>query len=225
MYEWDFSVILDNYHLLLYGLLNTLKITSISVCFGLIIGLLLALLRMSNNRLLSFPVGILIEFLRTTPSLAQLFWAFYALPLLIDIKMTPFLAAIVTFTMQSSAFFAEVFRGGVNSIERTQWEGAQAIGMNFRQSMSRIILPQAVKNMIQPFFDRIIELMKITAIVAAVAYSDLLYQANDLAMKTFRPLEVFTTVALIYFVCIFLMSLLTRAIERRVAVTGDTTIR
>ena len=86
-------------------------------------------------------MGILIEFFRTTPPIVQLFWFFFALPMLSGIEMDPFRASLVTFSIQSSAFFAEVFRGGIVSIERGQWEAAQAIGMSYLESMRRIILP------------------------------------------------------------------------------------
>ncbi len=139
---------------------------------------------------------------RTTPPLVQLFWFFFALPLIAGIEMTPFMAAAVTFSIQSAAFFAEVFRAGIHSIERGQWDGARAIGMTATQALRRIVLPQAVKRMIPAFLERAIELMKTTTLVATIAYADLLFAANEIAQKTFRPLETFTVVALIYFVVI-----------------------
>jgi polar amino acid transport system permease protein len=154
-----------------------------------------------------------------------LFWFFFALPILMDIQMTPFLAAAITFSIQSSAFFAEVFRAGIVSIERGQWEAARAIGMERPQAMRRIILPQAVKRMIPAFTERSIELMKTTTLVATVSYADLLYQANELAQKSFRPIEVFTATALIYFVVIFGLSLCVQAVERKLAISGDSTVR
>jgi polar amino acid transport system permease protein len=134
-------------------------------------------------------------------------------------------AAAITFSIQSSAFFAEVFRGGIVSIERGQWEAARAIGMNERQLMRRVVLPQAVRRMFPAFMERSIELMKTTTLVATISYSDLLFQANELAQKTFRPLEVFTVAALIYFLVICLFSIVAQAFERRLAVAGDNTVR
>jgi polar amino acid transport system permease protein len=138
--------------------------------------------------------------------------------------MTPLVASVVTFSIQSSAFFAEVFRAGIISIEQGQWEGARALGMNYRQMMRRIILPQAVKRMIPAFLERSIELLKTTALVSAVAFSDLLFQANDLAQKTFRPLEVFTVTAVLYFVTIYPISILVRVGERWLARSGESTV-
>lgn len=224
MYRWDFSPVAANADLLVAGLLNTLKVTGTALVFGVALGLVLALLRLSQHRLASWPAGFVIEVFRTTPPLVQLFWFFFALPLIVGIEMTPFMAAAVTFSIQSAAFFAEVFRAGIVSIERGQWEGARAIGMTHGQTLHRIVLPQAVKRMIPAFMERAIELMKTTTLVATISYADLLFAANEIAQKTFRPLETFTVVALIYFVVIFAVSLIARQVERRLAVSGELTV-
>lgn len=224
MYQWDFTPVLANADILAAGLLNTLRLTGTALTIGIPLGLGLALLRLSRWRALSWPAGFLIEFFRTTPPLVQLFWFFFALPILIQVEMTPFIAAALTFSIQSAAFFAEVFRAGIVSIDRGQSEAARALGMTGAQAMRRVILPQAVKRMIPAFMERSIELMKTTTLVATVSYADLLFQANELAQKTFRPLEVFTVTALIYFTVIYGASLLVHRIERRLAVSGETTV-
>ncbi len=225
MYKWDFTPVLANADLLAAGLVNTLKITGTSLACGLVLGLGLALLRLSRHRWASWPAGFVIEVFRTTTPLVQLFWFFFALPLIVGIEMTPFMAAVVTFSIQSAAFFAEVFRAGIVSIERGQWDGARAIGMTHGQALRRIVLPQAVKRMIPAFMERTIELMKTTTLVATIAYADLLYAANEISQKTFRPLETFTVVALIYFVVITAFSLVARRLERRMAISGESTVR
>lgn len=222
-YQWDFTPVVANAPLLAQGLLNTLKVTSTALVFGVMLGLVLALMRLSPRRYLAWPAGFIIEVFRTTPPLVQLFWFFFALPLIVGIEMTPFMAASVTFSIQSAAFFAEVFRGGIVSIERGQWDGARAIGMTHGQALRRIILPQAVKRMIPAFMERAIELMKTTTLVATIAYADLLFAANEISQKTFRPLETFTVAALIYFIVITTFSLLARRFERRWAASGEST--
>lgn len=223
-YKWDFTPVMANAPLLAEGLVNTLKVTGTALSCGLVLGLGLALMRLSPRRWLAWPAGFVIEVFRTTPPLVQLFWFFFALPMIIGIEMTPFLAAAVTFSIQSSAFFAEVFRGGIVSIERGQWEGAMAIGMTRRQALHRIVLPQAVKRMIPAFLERSIELMKTTTLVATIAYADLLFAANEISQKSFRPLETFTVVALIYFLVITAFSLIARRFERRLSVSGEATV-
>jgi polar amino acid transport system permease protein len=224
MYQWDFTPVLANSGLLAAGLGNTLKLTATALAFGVPLGLGLALLRLSRLRTLSMPAGFIVEFFRTTPPLVQLFWFFFALPILIQVEMTPFVAAALTFSIQSAAFFAEVFRAGIVSIDRGQSEAARALGMTGAQAMRRVILPQAVKRMIPAFMERSIELMKTTTLVATVSYADLLFQANEVAQKTFRPLEVFTVTALIYFTVIYAASVVVHRIERRLAVSGETTV-
>lgn len=222
--EWDFTAAFGNIDLLLLGLLNTLKVTGLALAFGIPLGLMLALTRLTHLRPLSMLAAFIIEFFRTTPPLVQLFWFFFAFPILFDINMTAFTAAVVTFSIQSSAFFAEIFRSGIQSIDHGQWEGAKAIGMTRSQSLKRVILPQAVKRMIPAFMERSIELLKTTTLVSTIAYTDLMYQANDLAQRTFRPLEVYSVVALIYFVLIFSVSQFSILIERRLARSGEGTV-
>ncbi|QCK86336.1 amino acid ABC transporter permease [Phreatobacter aquaticus] len=221
MYRWDFTPIWAHGDLLLAGLGNTLVLTGVALAGGLPVGLALALARLSGNRLMAAPAGLVIEVFRTTPPLVQLFWFYFGLPIILKVEMTPYLAAALTFTIQSGAFFAEIFRAGIVSVDKGQSEAARAIGMSKAQAMRRIILPQAVKRMFPAMMERSIELMKTTTLVATVSYADLLYQANELAQKTFRPLEVFTAAALLYFVTITLVSALGALVERRMAQSGE----
>lgn len=222
-YDWDFAVVFADFDLLLWGLVNTLKVTGLALLFGVPLGLFLSLCRLYGNKLVRYPVGLLIEFLRSTPPIAQLFWFFFAMPILFGIEIDPFEASVLTFSLQSSAFFAEVFRGGIVSIDNGQWEAAKAIGMDRKSSLRRVILPQAVKRMVPAFLERAIELMKTTTLVSTISYADLLYQANNIAQSTYRSLEVFTVAAGMYFIVIFAFSLGVRLLEKRMARTGELT--
>lgn len=222
-YVWDFGAVFKHFDMLLAGLAGTLKVTGLALAFGIPIGLVLALLRLSQRRWISFPVGVAIEFLRSTPPLAQLFWVFFALPILTGTRIDPFDAAVITFALQSSAFFAEAFRAGIVSIERGQWEASRALGMRHEQTLRRIVLPQAIKRMIPVFMERAVELTKTTTLVGTVSYSDLLFKASEVAQQTYRPLEVYTVAALMYFAIIFPASLCVRQLERRLAVSGEST--
>jgi polar amino acid transport system permease protein len=224
VYRWDFAPVFVNAGLLAQGLANTLAVTGAALAFGIPLGLLLALMRLATRPALTWPAGFVIEFFRTTPPLVQLFWFYFALPILVRVEMTPFTAAVLTFSIQSSAFFAEVFRAGIVSVESGQWEAARALGMDRPQTLARVILPQAVKRMIPAFLERAIELFKTTTLVATISYADLLFAANEVAQKTFRPLEVFTVAALVYFFVIFAASLAVRRVERRLAVSGESTV-
>jgi polar amino acid transport system permease protein len=222
--EWNFAPVIGSLDILLLGLVNTLKVTGLALTLGVPLGLVLTLMRLSQFRPISMVSAFIIEFFRTTPPLVQLFWFFFAFPILFSINMTPYTAAVVTFSIQSSAFFAEIFRSGIQSIDHGQWEGSKAIGMTRNQSLRRVILPQAVKRMIPAFMERSIELLKTTTLVSTIAYTDLMYQANDIAQRTFRPLEVYTVVAVIYFVLIFGFSQMSIMVERRLAKSGEGTV-
>ena len=214
-YHWDFSVVWNHLPLLLKGLYGSFEVTAASLLFGLIVGLLAGLMRLSTRRPIAGLARVYITIFRSVPPLVQLFWAFYALPILLQIKFTPYQAAVLTLSLQSGSFFAEIFRGGIQSIERGQWEAGQAIGMRHLTLMRRIILPQAVKRMVLPFFVRTIELFKTTTLVSTIAYADLLYQAMVLTSQTFRPLEIYTAVAALYFMVITVASIGVRHYQRR----------
>ena len=214
-YEWDFSPVFRNSALLLEGLVNTLWLAAAAIVLGLVAGLALALMRRSGVKPLAWPAIAIIEFFRNTPPLVHFFWFFYALPILIGVSLSPFLAALLALTIQSGAFFAEVYRAGIDSIERGQWEAGRAIGMSYATLMRRIILPQAIRRMIPPFVERAFELTKTTALAATLAYGELLYRAMMLSSQTFRPLEIYTAVAVLYFAVLFLASLAMRVVEHR----------
>jgi polar amino acid transport system permease protein len=216
-FEWDFEFVLKFQSALWEGLLGTLKIGLVSLSFGAMVGLGLALMRLSRYRLLSFPATAVIEFFRTTPVLIQLFWVYFALPILIGVKLDAYAAAVITLSVQSGSFFAEVFRAGILSIDKSQWDGGRALGMTTRQLMRRIILPQAVRRMIPPFLERSFELMKATTQVATISYGELLYRAMILSSQLYRPLEVYTIVAVMYLVMLTAASLGIRHVERRLA--------
>jgi len=222
-YDWDFAIVLRDFDLLLLGLLNTLKVTGLALLFGVPLGLLLALARLYGNVVLRWVVGFVIEFLRSTPPIAQLFWIYFAMPLLIGVEINPFEASVITFSLQSSAFFAEVFRAGIMSIDRGQWEASKALGMERNQQLARVILPQAVKRMVPAFMERAIEVMKTTTLVGTIAYADLLYEAQSIAEETYRTLEIFTVAAAMYFVVIFICSMGVRRLEHHMARTGEIT--
>lgn len=214
-YEWDFGPVLRNSGLLLEGLANTLKLTAIALACGLVVGLVLALMRLSGRRSLAWPAIAVIEFFRNTPPLVHFFWVFYALPVASGIRLEPLAAAAIALTIQSGAFFAEIYRAGIASVERGLWDAGRAIGMSAPTLMRRIVMPIALRRMIAPLTERGFELVKTTALAATLAYGELLYQAMVIASRTFRPLEIYTAVAVIFFLVLFAASQVLRLVERR----------
>jgi len=219
-YQWDFGSVVKYGDMLLVGLAGTVKIAVISIVLGVIVGVVVALMRMAGNPWLRKPATAFVEFYRNTPPIVHFFWFFYALPIVIGVSLDPFVAAILALSTQSGAFYAEVFRGGIVSVERGQWEGAKALGMSYRMAMQRVIVPQALRRMVPPFVERSFELTKTTALASTLAYAELLYQAMQVNSITFRPMEVYTAVALLYFIVLFTASSLMRVVEYRLARAG-----
>jgi polar amino acid transport system permease protein len=214
-YSWDFGPVLERFDMLALGLLNTVKIAAVSIVLGVLVGLVLAMMRLSTRRWLNIPSLVFIEFYRNTPPIVHFFWFFYALPVMLAVSLDPYVAAVLALSTQSGAFYAEVFRGGIVSIERGQWEGGRALGMTHSALMRRVIVPQAIARMVPPFIERSFELLKTTALASTLAYADLLYQAMMVNSETFRPLEVYTTIALMYLVLLVTASQLARLAEAR----------
>jgi polar amino acid transport system permease protein len=216
-YQWDFYFLLRYAPLLWRGVLVTLGYTAATIFIGLIIGLLVGLGRLSRSRLLNIPLIAFIEVFRCTPLLVQIVWFYYALPVLLGIQIPAVLAGVLTLSCYTGAFYAEIFRGGIISIEQGQWDAARAMGLRRWHVMRLVILPQAIRRMIPPFVNQSITQLKNTSLVSTIAVPDLLYNGTLITADTYRPLEVYTVIAVIYFVLLFPSTLLAQAYERRLA--------
>jgi polar amino acid transport system permease protein len=216
-YAGDFSFLWAYRWLILAGLGVTIAYTVGTILLGLAIGLVTGLLRLSRNPMITAPLVAYVEIFRCTPLLVQIVWFYYALPVVLGIDIPAHLAAVLVLSLYTGAFYAEIIRGGVNSIERGQWDAARAIGMRRNQVMRHVILPQAVKRMIPPFMNQSIIQLKNTSLVSTIAVADLLYQGTIITAATYRPLEVYTMVAIIYFLVLFPLTLAAQQVERRLA--------
>jgi len=219
-YEPDFATILRDWDLLARGVRLTLALWAVAYALGLAGGLLLGLARISGRSALDWPATAWIEIFRNTPVLVQLVWFYYAFPVLTGLQMSGFAAAALGLTLNTSAYAAEIFRGGIASIARGQWEAGRALGMTRARLMRRIVLPQAVRRMVPAFTNRAVELGKVTSIASVIAVQELMYEARLLSANTFRPLEVFTVVAFLYFMAIYPMTLLSYRLEARLGRAG-----
>jgi polar amino acid transport system permease protein len=217
-YQWDFGTVWRHMDWLWAGAGGTLRLTAAALALATPLGLTLALLRLARIPGLSWLAVAYIDFFRTAAALVLVFWFFYAFPVLLRLDLDAFAAAALALGLQAAAYLAEVFRGGIVSIDRGQWEAARSLGMPYRTALRHVILPQAVRRMIPVFFTRAIELLKTTSLAAAIAYSELTYSASRLAAETYRPIETFAVVGLMYFVAIFGASQVVRQLERRLAV-------
>jgi polar amino acid transport system permease protein len=216
-YQWDFAFLLRYLPLLWKGVLVTLAYTAGSIFLGLIIGLVIGIGRLSRSKLLNIPLIAFIEAFRCTPLLVQIVWFYYALPVLVHVQIPAPVAATMVLSCYTGAFYAEIFRGGIISIEQGQWDAARALGLRPWPMMRKVILPQAIKRMVPPFVNQSITQLKNTSLVSTIAVPDLLYQGTLITADTYRPLEVYTVVALIYFAMLFPSTLLAQAYERYLA--------
>ena len=214
-YHWDFSFLWMYRWLLVTGLGVTVLYTVASILAGLVIGLVVGLMRLSRSWFVNAPLIAYIEAFRCTPLLVQIIWFYYAFPVLVGLDIPAAVAGFLVLSLYTGAFYAEIFRGGVLSIERGQWDAARAIGMRRRQVLRTVIMPQAIKRMIPPFMNQSIIQLKNTSLVSTIAVSDLLYQGTLITSATYRPLETYTTVAVIYFAVLFPLTLAAQAVERR----------
>lgn len=213
--RWDFASVFDNTDALLVGAAGTLRIFAICLVLGLSLGLLVGLGRYSRNRWIHIPATIFVEFFRNTPVLVQILWFYFALPILLPFQISPLAAASLGISLNSAAFSAEIYRGGIQSIETGQWDGARALGMRWSQAMRRIILPQALKRMLPALTNRAIEIFKMSTLASAVAYVELLQQGKLIASLNYNPIEAYTAVAVIFFVFLWPLVQFSYFLERR----------
>ncbi|TAL86954.1 MAG: amino acid ABC transporter permease [Candidimonas sp.] len=194
MYQWDWSVITTNWPLFGWGLLKTIEIVVITMATSLVTGLLMAILRMSKNRLLSGFSYWYIEIFRNTPLLLQLYIVYRSA------QFGSFLAGYIALTLNLTAFLAEIFRSGLSSIDKQQWEAGLSLGMTSKSTLRRIIIPQAVRRIVPPLGTYWVSLFRDSALVAYVGVAELTHAAQEVSVNTYRPFEAFTALAIFYIV-------------------------
>jgi polar amino acid transport system permease protein len=213
MYQWDFSLVWTYRALLLQGIGYTLLFTVICVIGGLAVGLVAGLGRLSGRAWVRAPLRAFVELFRCTPVLVQLVWFYYALPVLTGIEMSAPMAAGLCLSLYGGAFYSEIIRGGIISIDPGQSEAGQALGMTRFQVMRRVVLPQAFKRMVPPLMSQSIMQLKNTSLLSVLAVPDLLYQGQVIAHDAYRPLEVYTFIAVAYFVILLPATLWAKRME------------
>lgn len=214
-YDWNFNVIFSHKQAFVSGALVTLELAVLTIFFGTIIGFIFYLLKDSDNKIISEITRWIIEILRATPVLVFLIWLFYAITPLIGIDVSAFWTAVIGISLILGAFCSEIFRAGMNSIHRGQIEAGKAAGLSKLQSLRHIIFPQAMKVILPPLTGRYIETIKLTSLASVIAVNELLHQGNNLISISYRPLEVYTVVALIYLAIIMPMTFLLQKLEKK----------
>ena len=212
---WQFETVLPHLPYLLAGARMTIAVSVISLIGALLIGLFLALARISRLGLVRAAAGLFIDIWRSTPTLAQLLWIYYALPILTGIPLTAFLAGAITLACHYGANLAEVYRAGILAVPSGQTNAGLALGLTRAQTMRRIVLPQAVTIMLPLIASQFIVLFKESALISMISLEELMWHGQSLAGLTMRSVEVFTVVALIYMALTYPQTLLVNWLHRR----------
>ena len=206
---------LTNLKFLLSGLTTTMYISIISIVISILIGLLIAIPSLSKNKFLTYLNIGYVEIVRAIPLLVLILWIYYGLPIMTGISFSPFVSGIIALSISESAFQAEIFRAGINSIKKAQWEAGSSLGLGFFRKLRFVILPQAIKNILPAIGNQFVYVLKMSSLVSIIGIGDLTRKANELVVTTYRPLEIYTFLILEYLVLILIVSYLVRKLEKK----------
>ena len=206
---------LTNLKFLLSGLTTTIYISVISIIISMILGLIVAIPSLAKNKFLTYINIGYVEIVRAVPLLVLILWIYYGLPIMTGISFSPFVSGIIALAISESAFQAEIFRAGINSIKKAQWEAGSSLGLNFFKRLRLVILPQAIKNILPAIGNQFVYVLKMSSLVSIIGIGDLTRKANELVVTTYRPLEIYTFLILEYLILILIVSFFVRKLEKR----------
>ena len=216
--DFNFALVVNSFPLLLEGALVTIKITALSVGFGLLIGLVSSIARMSKLWLVKMLASLYVDFIRGTPLLVQIFIIYFALPMITGVRVDPLVAAITACSINSGAYVAEIFRAGIESIDKGQMEAGRSLGLSRKQTMRSIIIPQAIRVILPGLGNEFISMIKESSIVSVVGIFDVMYTSNIIKASTYSIFEPLIVVALLYFFLTFTLTALMKQLEKRLSV-------
>lgn len=211
----DWNVIINNFPLLLQGALVTVEITAMSVGCGFLIGLLVALASLSRFTIIRLLAKCYVDIIRGTPLLVQIFLIYFALPMLTGQRIDPFIAAVTACSINSGAYVSEIFRAGIQSIDKGQMEAGRSLGLSYAQTMRYIIMPQAFRAIIPPLGNEFIAMLKDSSLVSVIGFEELTRRGQLIIAKTYASFEIWGAVALIYLVMTVTISQLVGYLERK----------
>ena len=204
-----------NLKFLIDGLYYTLALSLTAICISIIVGLLIALPGLSTRRAPRSINRVYVELIRSIPLLVLILWVYYGLPQVAGISISVFWAGVLALSISDSAFQAEIFRAGIQSINRGQYEAAASISLNYRDTMRYVILPQAIKRILPALGNQLVYMLKMSSLVSVIGMQELTRRANELVVTEYRPLEIYTILVLEYLVVILLVSAGWRWLEKR----------
>ena len=193
---------------------NTLSVSTVSLVFALIVGLIGGLCKMSKNKIIYNLVSIYVNAIRSTPLLAQLYLIFFGFPY-IGIKFSPFVTGVIALTLNSVAYITEIVRSGIEAVPKGQTDASLSLGMNYFTMMRRIILPQAFVIVIPPLVGQLVVLIKDTCLLSIIAYTELTRAAEIVVSNAFAPSEGYLTSAVLYLIICFILMRFSRYLEKR----------
>ena len=212
---FDFAVVWRYLPALLNGLWTNILLTGLGfVAGGVFLGTVLAMANFSPYRIVRWPVVVFVEFWRSTPLLVQAIWMHFAFPVMSGLQTTPFQSALLALVFNVAAYCSEIVRAGILGVPRGQFEAARALGLGRGVMWFMVVLPQAVKIIVPPLVGTVISIFKATAILSVLAINDLMRAASRLSSYTFKPLEMYTTAALLAFACGLLLTVAGNRLER-----------
>jgi len=216
-YQFRWDVIPNNLDFLVSGLNTTLVLSALTLVLAMIGGLILALLDLSRYRAARF-VGVGFgEVIRNTPILVQLLWVYYVLPIAFSLRIDAFTALVIGLSVYQSAFISEVYRAGIQAVPKGHREAAQVLGLSTIQAFRRIVLPQAIRMTLPPLASNFVQLIKYSSLGAVISVTEITRRGMELSSSTFRPLEIFTFIAVVYFFICWPLAMAIRLWERRLA--------
>lgn len=205
----------NNIKFLLSGLGNTVLLSLTAISFSIVVGLLVALPGLSERATLRRFNRVYVELVRAVPILVLILWVYYGLPQVTGLSINVFWAGVIALALSDSAFQAEIFRAGIQSIGRGQYEAAHSISLNYRDTMRYIILPQAIRRILPALGNQLVYMLKMSSLVSVIGMGELTRKANELVVSEYRPLEIYTVLVLEYLALILLVSAGVRWLERR----------
>ena len=205
----------SNLKFLIDGLGYTIALSICAIVISIVIGLLIALPGLAKGRAPRTMNRVYVECFRAIPILVLLLWVYYGLPVVLDIGITAFWAGVVALAISDSAFEAEIFRGGIQSISKGQIEAADSIGLSYYDKMRYVILPQAIRRILPPLGNQLVYMLKMSSLVSVIGLSELTRRANELVVTEYRPLEVYTILVLEYLILILIVSAGVRWLEKK----------
>ena len=212
---------LTNLKFLLSGMGVTIYISVISIVISMILGFIVAIPSLAKNRFLTYINIGYVEIVRAIPLLVVILWIYYGLPIMTGLSFSPFVSGIIALAISESAFQAEIFRAGINSIKKSQWEAGSSLGLTFYKRLRLVILPQAIKNILPALGNQFVYVLKMSSLVSIIGIADLTRKANELVVSTYRPLEIYTFLILEYLILILIVSFFVRKLEKKLEQDGN----